>query len=57
MNFAQSLVSCGPPARYAYAKKSKWAHDVDVQDAEVAVQVDTLKRMMVLARLNSVRVT
>lgn len=34
-----------------------WARDVDVQDAEVAVRVGILNRMMVLARPNSVRVT
>ena len=33
-----------------------WARDVDVQDAEVAVRVGILNRMMVLARPNSVRV-
>ena len=33
-----------------------WARDVDVQDLEVAVRVDILNRMMVLARPNSVRV-
>ena len=33
-----------------------WARDMDVQDAEVAVRVGILNRMMVLARPNSVRV-
>ena len=33
-----------------------WARDVDVQDAEVAVRVGILNRMMVLARPNSVRI-
>lgn len=33
-----------------------WARDVDAQDAEVAVWVGILNRMMVLARPNSVRV-
>ena len=32
-----------------------WARDVDVQDLEVAVRVDILNRMMMLARPNSVR--
>ena len=33
-----------------------WACDVDVQDAEVAVRVGILNRMLELARPNSVRV-
>jgi len=33
-----------------------WARDVDVQDAEIAVRVGILNRMMVLVRPNSVRI-
>ena len=33
-----------------------WARDVDVQDAEVAVRVGIINRMVVLARPKSVRV-
>jgi hypothetical protein len=33
-----------------------WARDIDVQDAEVAVRVGIINRMLVLARPNSVRV-
>ena len=35
---------------------SLWARDVDVQDAEVAVRVGVINRMLVLARPNSVRI-
>ena len=33
-----------------------WARDVDVQDAEVAVRVAIVNRMLVLARPKSTRV-